>query len=58
MQCHSKEGQRYFEICRQYKVIFENSSGDRVLLYTMWVKPHLELPGALTFTKMAIRWKI
>lgn len=51
MQCDVKEGQCYFEIYRQYKVIFENTRGDAMLLYTMSVKSHLELPGALTLTK-------
>lgn len=58
MQCHSKEGQCYFEMCRQYKAIFENTRGDRKLHYTMLVKSHLELPGALTLTKTAMRWEI
>lgn len=58
MQCHEEEGQCYFEICRQYEAIFESPRGARVLLYTVWVKSHLELLGALTLTKTAARWEI
>lgn len=58
MQCHSKEGQCYFEMFRQYKAVFENTRGDRELLYSMLVKSLLELPGALTLTKTALREEI
>lgn len=52
MQCHSKERQRYFETDGQYKVIFENTREDVELLYTVQATCHLELPDALTLTKM------
>lgn len=58
MQYDRKEGQCYFEMFRQYKVIFENTRGDRELLCTMSVKSHLELPGPLTLTKTAMRGEI
>lgn len=58
-QCNAtaKKGQCYFEMFRQYKMIFENTRGDRELLFTP-VKSHLELPGPLTLTKTAMRREI